>query len=423
MRVWHVKPTSRDGTSRMSEKSAPASVIWALGVTQIIGYGTLYYSFSILAPGMARDFSVPIDWLFGLLSLSLLFGGLIAPKAGGWADRFGASRLMVPGSLAAGLALVSAALSPNAITFGVSLVAMEVASTFVLYGTAFAAIVQIGGRQAQRSITHLTLIAGFASTLFWPLAGTLSNHFDWRTIYLGFAALNILVCLPIHYWIGRMPRQAELPSAPSVNAEMATRPTDGRKSGLFVLMLAAFAIEGFVLASILTHMVPMVTALGLGTIGLMVSTLFGPSQVASRLLNMLFGGRLSQTTLAVISAALLASGLSVLLISGTWVPGVMLFAILFGLGSGLASIVGGTLPLELFGRMGYGARLGWVSAARQFSSAIAPFAFAFAMKAWGIPSAIGIGITGGAAALLIFGVIAFWKHSGAQHILAASSNR
>ncbi|WP_104668410.1 arsenite efflux MFS transporter ArsK [Ensifer adhaerens] len=395
----------------MSEKSAPASLIWALGVTQIIGYGTLYYSFSILAPGMARDFAIPIDWLFGLLSLSLLFGGLIAPKAGGWVDRFGAGRLMVPGSLAAGLALVAAALSPNALFFGVSLVAMEVASAFVLYGTAFAAIVQIGGRSAQRSITHLTLIAGFASTLFWPLTGALSGHLDWRTIYLAFAALNILVCMPIHYWIGRFPHSDPSPATATGQSSSAVeQDRDGSQNGLFVLMLCAFAIEGLVLASILTHMVPMVTALGLGTAGLVISTLFGPSQVASRLLNMLFGGRLSQTTLAVISAGLLTSGLGVLLVTAPWVPGVVVFAILFGLGSGLASIVGGTLPLELFGRTGYGVRLGWVSAARQFSSAVAPFAFAFMMKAWGISDAIGLGVAAGAVAILFFGSIALLRN-------------
>lgn len=336
----------------MTEKTAPAGLIWALGVTQIIGYGTLYYSFSILAPAMAREFSVPLDWLFGLLSLSLLFGGLIAPRAGAWADRFGAGRLMIPGSIVAGIALVAAAYSPNAIAFGISLVVMEVASSFVLYGTAFAAIVQIGGRSAQRSITHLTLIAGFASTLFWPLTETLSNQLDWRTIYLVFAGLNVLVCLPIHFWVGRLPRQVEAPSSPDREAGEAGAPIRPDQNGLFILMLVAFATEGLVLASILTHMVPMVTALGLGTAGLMTSTLFGPSQVASRLLNMLFGGRLSQTTLAVISAGLLTAGLSVLLVTSPWLPGVVMFAVLFGLGSGLASIVGGTLPLELFGRTG-----------------------------------------------------------------------
>ncbi|KKX29363.1 arsenite efflux MFS transporter ArsK [Rhizobium sp. LC145] len=406
----------------MNDMKAPAHLIWALGVTQIIGYGTLYYSFSILAPAMARDLSIPEDRLFGLLSVALLMGGLLAPKAGKWADRFGASRLMVPGSLAAAVSLVCAALSTNALVFGASMIAMELASTFVLYSTAFAAIVQVGGSKAQRSIVHLTLIAGFASTLFWPLTATLHDHLGWREIYLVFALLNGAVCMPIHWWVGRFPRElADSRSAANSSGDPAVPPGNPPpRNAIFLLMLAGFALEGFVLASVLVHMVPLLTALGLGTAGLMVSTLFGPSQVASRLLNMIFGGRLSQTVLAVISAGLLAAALAVLLATTPWLPGLVAFAILFGLGSGLASIVGGTLPLELFGKRGYGARLGWVTAARQFSSALAPFAFAVMLKAWGASMAVTVSIAGGLAAVVLFGAIALSRTRTQQRSAAES---
>ena len=94
----------------------------------------------------------------------------------------------------------------------------ELASCFVLYSTAFVAIVQIGGRGAQRSITHLTLIAGFASTLFWPLTAALHEHLGWREVWLIFAALNLLVCVPLHVWLapdmcgGRRTAPAAAPS-------------------------------------------------------------------------------------------------------------------------------------------------------------------------------------------------------------------
>lgn len=391
---------------------APTRLIWALGLTQIIGYGTLYYSFSILAPAMAADLGLPPDRLFAILSAALLCGGLMAPKAGRWADRFGAGRLMVFGSLAAGLALLSCAAAPNTAVFAGSLVVLEIASAFVLYGTAFAAIVQAGGKGAQRSITHLTLIAGFASTLFWPLTAALHDHLSWRTVYVLFAMLNIAVCLPIHLWVSRLPRQGDASAAMTTAPTTATAETPRANNTLFLLMLAAFAIEGLVLSSILAHMVPLMSALGLGTAGLMVSTLFGPSQVASRLLNMVFGGRLSQTTLSVIAAALLPVALILLLTSSPFLPGVVIFAILFGLGSGLASIVGGTLPLELYGRSEYGARLGWVTAARQFSSAFAPFGFAFLMRALGIGPALSVEIALGAAGAILFAAVALLSLRG-----------
>ncbi len=363
-------------------------MIWLLGLTQIIGYGTLYYSLPILAPAMAAEFAISEQWVFAALSAALLAGSLLAPVAGRWIDRFGAGRTMTLGSAAAALALALCALAPGRATFVLALLGMELAACFVLYGAAFAAIVQTGSPLAQRSITHLTLIAGFASTLFWPLTSALHAHLGWREIYGIFAALNLALCVPIHWSLMRAARGrklAALPSsglaasasAPLPHAAVAMAPR--AKQAIFLLMLAGFAIEGFVLSALLIHMVPLMAALGLGTAGLLVSTLFGPSQVASRLINMLFGGRLAQTHLAIIAAGLLATGLAVLIAAAPWLPGVVLFAILFGLGSGLTSIIGGTLPLELFGREGYGALLGWVTAARQFTSAFAPFAFALIM--------------------------------------------
>jgi MFS family permease len=372
---------------------APALAVWALGVTQIIGYGTLFYSFAILAPAMSADLDLPEQWVFGALSLALFLGSLLAPTAGRMADRHGAGRVMTVGSAAAALALAACALAPERFSFVAALVAMELASCFVLYATAFVAIVQIGPVGAQRSITHLTLIAGFASTIFWPVTTWLHGFLDWRAVYFVFAGLNLLICLPIHAWLLGLSRRRQV-LAPGLPASAPTlaqaAPLDPARTRIvFLLMMAGFAIGGLVLSSVLIHMVPLLTALGLGAAGTLVATLFGPSQVASRLINMVFGGRLSQALLAVIATLLLAVGLAVLLATAPSLPGIAAFVVLFGLGSGLVSIVGGTLPLEMFGRQGYGSRVGWMSAARQFSSSFAPFLFALMMARTSVPVSIG----------------------------------
>jgi MFS family permease len=407
----------------MSGRSVLAA-IWALGLTQIVGYGTLYYSFSILAPSMAEEFAFSQEWAFAALSAALLAGSLLAPTAGRWADRFGAGRVMTVGSIAASLALALCAFAPERITFVVALLAMELASCFVLYSAAFVAIVQIGAPNPQRSITHLTLIAGFASTLFWPLTSTLHDHLSWREVYLIFAALNLALCLPIHAWLMRMSRrhQANVGRQDiSATADWGANLDPRRRQAAFLLMLVGFAVEGFVLSAILIHMVPLTAALGLGAAGLLISTLFGPAQVASRLINMLFGGRLAQTHLAVLAASLLAGGLCALLLTTPWLPGTVLFVILFGLGSGLTSIVGGTLPLELFGRHGYGARLGWVSAARQFTSAFAPFALAWLMARTSVASSLWLVAAIGAVGVIAFAGIAAVKRKTGCSAAAGTS--
>lgn len=323
---------------------------------------------------MARDFGWSEEWVFGALSGSLLVGGLIAPTAGAWADRFGAARLMGWGSVGAAAALVICALAPERFSFVAGLVGIEIASAFVLYATAFAALAQVTTGGAQRSITYLTLIAGFASTIFWPITTSLHDHMSWREVYLVFAGLNLAICLPVHVWLARhtarrsaFAKATHVPVVPFV-------PDDRRRLAL-VLMLIGFALQGFVSSAILVHMVPMLGTLGLGSAGVFVTTLFGPAQVLSRVVNMRFGRRLSQPALAVLGDAFMPFALMILLTSAPWLPGAATFAVLFGLGSGISSIVSGTLPLTLFGSSGYGRNLGLISSARLIVSAFAPFAF------------------------------------------------
>jgi len=386
----------------VSDAKIPACAIWALGTTQIVGYGTLYYSYSILAPAVAAELAWSQQWVFAVLSVSLLASAILAPFAGSLADRVGAGRLMVPGSLAAAGALLLCALAPGRAGFALGVLAMELASCFVLYSTAFVAIVQLGG--ARRGITHLTLIAGFASTLFWPLTTLLHQHLGWREVLALFAALNAFVCLPIHWWLARLStrigkaRERVVP----VTAGLSGPAPDRRWSLLFVLVLAGFAIEGFVLSAVLVQMVPLLTLVGLGGASVLVASLFGPSQVASRLVNMLFGRGLTQTSLALGATAVLAGGLAVLLMVAPSVPGAMLFAVLFGFGSGLMSIVGGTLPLELFGQERYGSYVGWITAARQFSSAFAPFGLTLMISSLGVFPALWLNVVVG-----LFGIAAF----------------
>jgi len=387
----------------------PARMIWALGATQIIGYGTLYYSFGTLAPAMAAEFGWSEASVFGLLSASLLVGGLVAPFSGRLADRHGAAQLMTWGSVAAALALALAALAPNGVAFAAGLVAIEVASAFVLYATAFAALAQASPTGAQRSITHLTLIAGFASTLFWPITTMLHASFSWRDVYLIYAATNLVICVPIHFWLARGHKRlaAERRETPVAVAQI---PLERQRTAL-LLMLTGFALVGFVSSAITVHMVPMLSALGAGAAATVATMLFGPAQVLSRLINLQFGRGLSQPMLAIIAALALPAGLALLLVSGPWLPGVAAFAVLFGLGNGLYSIVAGTLPLVLFGSAGYGRRLGLISASRLIASAAAPFAFSIVAAVAG--TAIGVAAAA-AISVVAIGVFALlWSTAGA----------
>jgi MFS family permease len=407
---------------RISDRHLAAAV-WGLGVTQIVGYGTLYYSFSILAPEMASDFSWSLEWVYGALSAALLAGGLAAPLSGRGIDRFGAGHVMTAGSIAAALSLAACALAPERISFVIGLLALQVASGLVQYNAAFAVLVQIAPNRARRSITHLTLIAGFASTLFWPLTTLLHDHLRWNEVYLVFAVANLVVCLPIHWRLSRLTRQsltaaakplatetaieeADVPVPPEVPLRVVGTLSASHRPQAFVLMAAGFTLMSFVLSALLVHMVPMLAVVGLGASAVLVGTVFGPAQVLARFVNMVLGSAMPPSRLAVIAALALSLAILVLLLTAPWLAGAVIFALLFGAGSGLNSIVMGTLPLLLFGSDGYGALVGRVTAIRLVVSAAAPFIFAFLSEQFGVRTALAGTAFVGALSVLAFIAIA-----------------
>ncbi|WP_245521357.1 arsenite efflux MFS transporter ArsK [Rhizobium azibense] len=368
----------------LRDSKIPAAIVSALGMTQIIGYGTLYYSFSILAPEMADDLGLTLAQVFGIFSASLFIGGLSATYIGKQMDRMGAATILTIGSALSALTLALCAWSPSVFVFALAIILIEISSGMVQYQAAFAALVQSDPRTASRSITYLTLIGGFASTIFWPITAALVGYLTWREIYLVFAALNLFVCMPLHLWMARKGKAEGVRGVNRASEHVVGAVSPERRRGAMIVVSAAFAILGFTLASVLAHMVPMLGTLGLGTTAVVIGSLFGPAQVMSRLVNMIFGTSLSPPMLAVISAALMVLGIVVLAVTGNSLPGAAAFAICLGLGSGINSIAQGSLPLYLFGSDGYGAITGKMAAARLALGAAAPFAFAAAMQSFGI---------------------------------------
>lgn len=390
----------------MREAKIPAGVVSALGLTQIIGYGTLYYSFSILAPGMALDLGLSLEWVFGIFSASLFVGGLSATFIGRHMDRVGAATVMTAGSAFSAATLVLCAWSPSVAVFALAIVLLEVSSGMVQYQAAFAALVESEPKTAPRSTTYLTLIGGFASTIFWPISAALTGYLSWREIYVVFAVLNLLICMPLHFWIMRAGRIASKADTSRVReVVVGALASKARRRGM-VLVSTAFALLGFTLAAILAHMVPMLTALGLGTAAVVIGSLFGPAQVMSRLFNMIFGTRLSPPALAILSAVLIVLGVAILGVSRGSLPGAVAFAVCLGLGSGINSIAQGSLPLYLFGSDGYGTITGKMAAARLAVGSAAPFLFASAMENLGIGGALFANALFGIVGILLFVAVA-----------------
>lgn len=365
--------------------------VLALGLSQTLAWGSTYYLPAVLAGDIARDTGVSTATVFAVFSLALLVSGPLGPWAGRHIDRLGGRALLMGtnGVFALGLVLLSQAQGLWGLVLAWTVLGLAMGCG--LYDAAFATLVRLHGERARNGITGITLMAGLASTVGWPLSTWMANAWGWQGACLGWAALHLLLGLPLNASIPRAPALTDgeaLPaSAPGAPAQSVLQDPAAIRAAMWRLGLA-FAVAWFTVTAMASHLPRLLQAHGLtlaAAVGL--GALLGPSQVAGRLLEM---GWLRRWHPQV--AARLASLGHPLGAGALWLAGGALapvFVALHGLGAGMLTIAKGALPLALFGPHGYGARLGVIMLPSRIAQGAAPWLFGLALDAWG-GAAIGL---------------------------------
>ncbi len=356
------------------------STVWrlvpALGITQIISWGTLYYSIAVLGASMRTELGISSTALFGSYSASLMIGAVVAPAVGRAIDRLGGRRVMSMGSIVAGIALLAIAHVHSVVALYAAWAIAGVAMAMTMYDAAIATLSQHSGTSFRTALTALTLMGGLASTVFWPTALKGLEWVGWRDTMVFFALLQFLVCLPLH--LAFVPRGAAVPVPAMAGAAhvQGALPARSRRTA-FVALAAAFAFNGFIVSVLTVHMINVLQRQGLTLeTAVWIGSFFGPMQVAGRILEFSVGRRFASRTVGMLALSLLVVAICVLLALDGQVAVALLFAVLFGFSNGVVTIVRGTVPAELFGRLGYGRILGNLAAPALVARAIAPLAFA-----------------------------------------------
>lgn len=355
-----------------------------LGVSQIMGYGVLYYAFAILLPKMAGTLDLTLSGIFAVLSLALFLGGFMSPVAGILTDRFGGRFVMTGGALAAGLATMTLSLAEGRVGLFASIVLVESAAMFVLYPVAFASVSRLDLTiSPQRSITIITLFGGVASTIFWPLTLALYETIDWRSAWVILGGAYLVVCVPLHWLcLGGPERDLEAPPSDKTT-EWPVLTGTARQRGM-IWMVVSFVFSGYLMGAVMTLWVTNVQDLGhSAALAALAGAVIGPFKTVGRFLELLISRNLYPLVTYLLALGLMLAGFLTLLAVGFTVPGVMLAAALYGMGDGIKTIARGTLPLALFGHKGYGARLGWINSVSMAANASAPFAFALLTQHFG----------------------------------------
>jgi MFS family permease len=350
-------------------------IILALGTTQTLAWASSYYLPAILADPIARDLGVSSNWIFAAFSGALVISAMLGPRVGRQIDLFGGRPVLTTSNLtlAAGLALLGVTTSIPVLI--AAWILLGIGMGCGLYDAAFAALGRIYGDAARRSITGITLMAGFASTVGWPLTALGLEGVGWRNTCFAWAAAHILIGLPINFFMLPAVKGAKATAATSIKPHIPIDRT-------MVLLAFTFSAAWTVTGAMAAHMPRILEAAGATTVqAVAAGALFGPAQVVARIIEASFLSRyhpLLSTRLACLTHPI---GAAILAVAGG--AAASAFSIFFGLGNGILTIARGTLPLAIFGPKNYGYRLGLIGAPARMAQAAAPLAFGLLIDVMG----------------------------------------
>ncbi|MGR4871101.1 MFS transporter [Variovorax sp. LARHSF232] len=361
------------------------SIVPILGTAQTLAWASSYYLPAMLAVPMARDLGISPSTVFAAFSVALIVSAALGPYAGRAIDRFGGRPVLIASNVvfAAGLAALGWADSTAALFLAWALMGIAMGSG--LYEAAFATVVRLHGQQARSAITGITLFAGFASTVGWPVSAALESHFGWRGACMAWAALHLLIGLPLNACLPRLARAATADAAASAQPETAPllAGVEARRSAL--LMAYVFAVTWFISTAMAAHLPRVLQAAGVGfALAVSFAALVGPAQVAGRVLEFTVLQRFHPLLSARLAA--MAHPLGAVAIGLAGAPAAAAFTVLHGAGNGILTIAIGTLPLLLFGSQGYGRRQGLLMVPARLVQAGAPFLFGLGLDRWGAQS-------------------------------------
>jgi len=356
------------------------AVIAAIGLGQILSWGSTYYLPAVLAVPIATDTGWSLGWLFGALSVGLVASGLVSPRVGRLIHHHGGRPVLAGAAALIALGQFGLWLAPNLAAFVAAWVVIGLGMGAGLYDPAFSTLGRLYGEAARPAITKVTLFGGFASTVCWPLTALLEAWVGWRGTCLAYALVHLAVVLPLYLFI--VPKEARAPK-PSAAGQAGTRPghLPAEQRFAFNLLAVVFTLAYGVMTIIAVHLLTLLQARRLElAAAVALGTLVGPAQVGGRVLEMALGGRTHPVWTLVASCGLVAIGTILLLATPGWAVAAI---VLYGIGSGLRSIVRGTVPLVLFGKEGYAILMGRLSVPTLLATAAAPMLGVWALEVLG----------------------------------------
>ncbi|MFI6263205.1 MFS transporter [Micromonospora sp. NPDC051006] len=359
-------------------------IVAALAITQTVGYGTLYYAYAVLLNPMAASLGTPTTAVTGALTASVLAGAAMAIPVGRWLDRHGGRALMTVGSATATALVLAWSQVHTVWQLYAVMIGIGATGAMVLYEPAFAVIVTwFTPERRGNALLVVTVVAGFASTIFLPLTGLLVEHLNWRSTLIILAAIHGLITVPLHAATIRRP------SHPPAHHREKERPPSARTAtgdARFWILVITFVAHAAATSTMVVHLVRYLTSRGHpATFAATVTGLLGVLSVTGRLV-LTAARRIATLTavVAVIFAIQAVAAVCVPALAGSRV-GAVGAVVAFGLGFGVSSLAVPALLADRYGTTAYASIAGILALPVTISRATAPLAAAALLHTTGYP--------------------------------------
>lgn len=371
----------------MSVVSAKASTshILLLGVAQILVWGGSFFILAVLADPVVQETGWSRQWVYGGLSLGVLVSGLLAPACGRLIARQGGRTLLSLSGLGVAAGLTLMACAQHLPVFLLAWVVMGIGMAAGLYDALFATLGTYYGAQARSAISGITLVSGFCTAITWPVAAFMVSHLGWRGACLAYAAVLLLTIWPLYRRALPAPAlAAQAPRPSQVAPEVAVNRL------LYTVLTALFTLGAVLMTAISIQLITLLQGLGYSLASAVaLSACLGPSQVASRIIDLLNrDGHPLWTALASVICTAVGLLLVTLGPSLVWVTVVGL--VIFGAGNGLRAIIRGALPLALWSPAEYATVLGRMARPALLGQAATPLLCGYVLEHQGPQAVLGL---------------------------------
>jgi len=370
------QPASSPSTTK--EESGLAAT-WALALAQLVSWGSVYYGFSLFVVPMEQAMGWTRTDTNAALSFGLLVSGLAAFPLGTWIDHGHGRRIMVLGSVLSSAMLLLWSQAHSLVTLFVVWGGLGISMAATLYDPVFAIVTRDYPRTFRAKITLITLVAGFASTVFIPLTQGFVDWFGWRGALIALASLNLAIALPIHLFAIRSHSSGASTSNQRALVREANKASTKRalKSPVFWALAACFTAYYATFAALTFHLVPLMVERHVShAVILTTMAIIGPAQVIARAVWFATGRNVKPSIIGLIVTTVFPVSVMVLLLAGSSPYALALFALLYGGANGMMTILRGTIVQDLMWTEGYGGISGLLSMPSNIAKGIAPISAA-----------------------------------------------